>query len=212
MTLDIRTNPAIPDGMIGDGTGGGYLLKVNSDGSINANSTFTPSGTQDVNLKTVNAVTVLTGAGATGTGSERVTVAVDSSTVAGSATLPAGTNIVGAVASAASGAAANAPSNVTSTAYEASHVIKASAGILYGFSGYNSKSSAQFILFYDSATVPADAAQAVLVLTVPATSNFSYDPGIYGRKFTTGISWSNSSTAPTKTVGSADCFLDAQFT
>lgn len=106
---------------------------------------------------------------------------------------------------------ANAPSNTTSTAYEASHVIKAGAGNLFGFSGYNSKATAQFILFYDSATVPADTAQAVLVISVPAQSNFSYNPGIYGRKFTAGISWSNSSTAPTKTIGSADVFLDAQY-
>lgn len=104
-----------------------------------------------------------------------------------------------------------APSNVTTTAYAASAVIKASAGTLYGFSGYNSKASAQFILLFNSATVPADTAQAVLVLTVPAASNFSYDPGIYGRRFTTGISWSNSSTSPLKTIGSADVFLDAQY-
>ena len=52
---------------------------------------------QSVNKSQVNAVTVLTGTGATGTGSERVTVAVDSATVAGSATLPTGSNIVGRV-------------------------------------------------------------------------------------------------------------------
>jgi hypothetical protein len=57
--------------------------------------TFTPSGTQDVNLKQVNGTTVLTGSGATGAGSERVTVAVDSATVAGSASLPSGTNVIG---------------------------------------------------------------------------------------------------------------------
>ena len=44
-----------------------------------------------VNLKEVNAVTVLTGAGATGTGSQRVTVAQDTTTIAGSAPGTAGT-------------------------------------------------------------------------------------------------------------------------
>lgn len=52
---------------------------------------------QSVNVAQVNGITVLTGTGATGTGSQRVTVAVDSATVAGSATLPAGTNIIGKV-------------------------------------------------------------------------------------------------------------------
>jgi hypothetical protein len=53
---------------------------------------------QSVNTAQVNAVTVLTGTGATGTGSQRVTVAVDSATVAGSASLPAGTNAIGKLA------------------------------------------------------------------------------------------------------------------
>lgn len=64
---------------------------------VSGTVTITPSGTQDVNIAKVNNVTVLTGTGATGTGSERVTVAVDSATVAGSATLPTGTNSIGQV-------------------------------------------------------------------------------------------------------------------
>ena len=51
----------------------------------------------NINLKKINGVTVLAGTGATGTGSQRVTVAVDSATVAGSASLPAGTNNIGDV-------------------------------------------------------------------------------------------------------------------
>lgn len=49
------------------------------------------------NVDQINGNTVLAGAGATGTGSQRVTVATDSSTVAGSASLPAGTNTIGGV-------------------------------------------------------------------------------------------------------------------
>ena len=52
---------------------------------------------QSVNTAQVNGVTVLTGTGATGTGAQRVTVATDTATVAGSATLPAGTNTIGTV-------------------------------------------------------------------------------------------------------------------
>ena len=109
------------------------------------------------------------------------------------------------------GLASVAPTNNTSVAYVASAVIKASAGTLYGFSGYNSKASAQFIQFFDSTTVPADTAVPVLVITVPASSNFSYSPGIYGRRFATGIAWSNSSTGPTKTIGTTDTWMDVQY-
>jgi hypothetical protein len=50
---------------------------------------------QSVNVSQVNGVTTLTGTGAVGTGAQRITVGIDSATVAGSATLPAGTNRVG---------------------------------------------------------------------------------------------------------------------
>jgi hypothetical protein len=103
------------------------------------------------------------------------------------------------------------PNNSTSAAYVTSQVIKASPGNLYGVSGYNSKASAQFIQLYDSATVPADTAVPVTVISVPASSNFSIDFGVYGRKFSTGIAISNSSTGPTKTIGSADTWFDCRF-
>lgn len=115
------------------------------------------------------------------------------------------------VGPAASGLASNAPNNVTTTAYAASGIIKNAPGVLYGLSGYNS-GQAQFILLFDAAAVPADTAQAVVVIAANAQGNFSYDPGIYGRKFLVGICWSNSTTAPTKTIGSTNVFLDAQLT
>lgn len=107
-------------------------------------------------------------------------------------------------------ASSSAVLNASNTVYATGKVIKASPGILYGLSGYNS-GPAQFILLYDSTTIPADAAQAVVVIAVPTMSNFFYNPGPYGRSFATGISVSNSSTAPAKTVGAADCFVDAQY-
>ncbi len=99
--------------------------------------------------------------------------------------------------------------NQTTTAYAASKVISSNNAVLYGVTGYNSKTSAQFIQLHDAASVPDDAEVPVITFTVPAQSNFSLSfPE--GRPFATGIVICNSSTGPTKTIGSADCWFDAQ--
>ncbi len=103
-----------------------------------------------------------------------------------------------------------APSNVTSTAYEASHLIKASAGTLYSLTGYNSKTSAQFIQVHNATAVPADTAVPVVIFSVPASSNFAFELQ-RGRVMSTGIAVCNSSTGPTKTLGATDVWFDVQF-
>lgn len=84
---------AISGMVIGGTTASGacYYIKVNSDGSINANATVTPGGTQDVNITQTGGVTQLRGAGAVGTGSERIAVGQDVTTIAGAAPGTAGT-------------------------------------------------------------------------------------------------------------------------
>lgn len=103
------------------------------------------------------------------------------------------------------------PDNATSTAYEASRVIKASSGRCFCINGYSSKTSTQFILVFDSASLPAEGTAPTLPpIRVPASQNFSITFGPFARKFASGIVICNSSTANTKTIGSADCWFDAQ--
>lgn len=102
------------------------------------------------------------------------------------------------------------PSAAVSTAYEASRVIKASAGTLYGLTVYNSKTSAQFIQIHDSATLPADTAVPKITFTIPASSSRSFSAA-RGYPCAAGITVCNSSTGPTKTIGSADCWFTATY-
>jgi len=95
--------------------------------------------------------------------------------------------------------------NATQAALANQLQASASGCTVWGVAGYNSKASAQFIQLHDSATTPADTAVPAFNLTVPASSNFSIDFGVYGMTFKNGVYICNSSTAPTKTIGAADC-------
>jgi hypothetical protein len=104
-----------------------------------------------------------------------------------------------------------APSNNPTAAYAASLVVKPAAGLLFGFTVYNSLASAQFIQLHDAAALPAEAAVPVETLTVPASGNLVVDYGAHGKAFGIGIVICNSSTGPTKTIGAANCFIAPRF-
>ena len=101
--------------------------------------------------------------------------------------------------------------SATSIAYESSHLIKSVSGKLFGLTGYNSKGTTQFIQLFDAKSLPADGAVPQVIFSVSAVSNFSLDYSAVGRPFLTGIVICNSSTGPTKTLGSADTWFDVQY-
>ena len=97
----------------------------------------------------------------------------------------------------------------SSTAYETNRVVKASAGTLFNLSGYNS-GPAQFIQLHNTTSLPADGQAPILLLAIPAQTTFSFD-WTKGIPCSTGITVCNSTTGPTKTIGSANAYFTASF-
>ena len=187
----LSTTPGIPTGL-------SYLVY-----SVNFVNNIAQLGGQAITM----------GTGVRTAGSQRVTIATDdivqsSQSGTWNVGLNAGTNTVGKVEpnSPATSPNSNATTSVLSTTLQ----IKSSAGTLFMLNGYNSKAFSQFIQIHNAIS-PSLGAVPVITFTVPANSNFSFDFGVYGRYFNTGICVINSSTVSTLTVGAADCWYDAQY-
>lgn len=111
---------------------------------------------------------------------------------------------------AVSGGSSVTTSRANSTGLANSLIIKAAAGTLWDLRIYNNKASLQYFLVFDSATVPADTAVPLFTYPVSATTAFG-DSFQNGQAFVNGIVICNSSTAATKTIGSADCLFVANY-
>lgn len=99
--------------------------------------------------------------------------------------------------------------NAKTTAYAASKIASAAPAYLCGLTVYNSSASTQFIQVHDAASLPSDTAVPELFFEIAASSSKMIE-FLRPREFATGIVVCNSSTGPTKTIGSADCWFDVQ--
>lgn len=163
----------------------------------------TSLASMDAKITAVNtgAVVVASSALPTGAASETTLAALNAKVTAVN---------TGAVVVASGAITANVQTvSVASAMSAASLVVKASAGTLFSLTGYNA-GPAQFLQVHNAATLPANAAVPLCVVSVPAQSNFSLEWKL-GLPCSTGIVFSNSSTAATKTIGSADCHITATF-
>ena len=103
------------------------------------------------------------------------------------------------------------PLNSTSRALEVFRTAKSGAGSLFGFSGFNTAATSQFILMLDQETPPVNAQVPMVVWQASASSPFSCDFGTWGRSFFSGCVVCCSSTSTTVTLGTATCWFDVQY-
>ncbi len=98
----------------------------------------------------------------------------------------------------------------SSAALEASSVTKAAPGRVYKVVVTNTNAATRYFQIFNSTTVPADTTVPAFAVAVPTGVTVTYDfpNGMY---FSTGISWCNSSTLPTKTIGAADSWCHVYY-
>ena len=83
--------------------------------------------------------------------------------------------------------------------------------VVYGFTVYSTKGSAQTLTVHDNATLPANGAVPLFSWALAANAGVGFSWAPQGREFVSGLVLANSSTDATLTIGSADCFFDIQY-
>ena len=188
------------------------------------------SGPWSMNLTQIAGSAILTGAG-TATSTPRVTVAQDTTTIAGSAPGTAGTASANVLTvqgitsmtpiqtvTAPSSASAVGITSVVSSAAENNHVLKASAGNLYSVSATNLTSTNGYLVLLNATSAPADGAITPLAC-IPLASNaggsgfasIDYSPGppqVYSTGITAVVT--SASTCFTKTTGTITAFISGR--
>lgn len=103
-------------------------------------------------------------------------------------------------------------SNYTSVALENSEAIRSGSTDIIKVRVVNT-GSAQFIQLFNTTSVPVDTTVPDAMFAVPDGSGtpVTVDATFEGRTFATGLAISNSSTAATKTIGSADCWFEVDY-
>lgn len=91
-------------------------------------------------------------------------------------------------------------------------IVIVGAKVCYSISGYSTNGSAQYIMLFDSASVPANGATPIeQIKAFPDSAGnsgaFSWDFGARGLQFANGICAVNSTTGGTLTKGAADTFF-----
>lgn len=105
---------------------------------------------------------------------------------------------------------ANPPDNFSEGRLANSIVVPGNI-VVYGWTIYNTKGSAQYVNVFDASTVPADTSVPLFSWPVAANNGVGFAWPANGRWFKTGLVLCNSSTDATKTIGSVDCFFDVQY-
>lgn len=100
-------------------------------------------------------------------------------------------------------------SRSSSSALEASRVVKTSSGDFFRVEGYST--AAGFIQVHNANSLPADGVAPVISFAVAANQNFEQDYGALPYNLSTGIVVCFSSTQPTKTLGSASVWFEVGY-
>lgn len=105
---------------------------------------------------------------------------------------------------------ASVPRNYAPQSLSASIILHGRI-VVYGFTVYNTKASAQYLCMFEADVLPADAAVPILSWPLGAHNGVGFDWTPTGRFFGAGLVLCNSSTDASKTIGSADCLFDVQY-